>query len=86
MSAFDTLLFCCAICRREIRDYPNRNGRDRHLAPICRLCEGQYNERTGKPKGGSFMDRRKALQINALAECLRGAAYAKQWEGRYGRA
>ena len=83
---FDTLLFHCAICEREIRDYPNRNGRDRHLQPVCRFCESQWNERVGKIHTGAFMDRRKAMQINALAAALHNAAGAKQWEATFGRA
>ena len=83
---FDTILFCCAICQREIKDYPHRNGRDRHLKPICRMCEGSWNERVGKINGGAFMDRRKAMQINALARAIENAAHNRQWETQYGRA
>lgn len=83
---FDTLLFRCAICEREARDYPNRNGRERHLSPVCRVCEWRWTERTRKPLGGAFMDRRKAMQIAALAEALHSAAMQIQWSAQYGRA
>lgn len=76
---FGEILFRCAICDREIRDYPGRNGRDRHLAPVCRVCEHYWTERVGKPAGGSFMDRRKAMQITALAEALHSKAASIQW-------
>lgn len=77
-------LFTCAICRRDVVDYPDRNGRERHLAPLCRFCEGYYGDR--KPMAGAFMDRRLAVQISALASALTGEAHSKQWSARHGRA
>ncbi len=82
--SFDTLLFVCAICEREIRDWTGRNGRDRHVAPVCRLCEDRWAGAV--PKAGAFMDRRKAAQVSALANALNGKAHALDWEARYGRA
>lgn len=81
---FDTLLFNCAICEREIRDYPHRSGRDRHLEPICLRCEREWTERTGKPKDGALMDRRKALQILALSNSLCNAANIIDWNRKHG--
>lgn len=77
-------LFDCAICRREIVDYRTRNGRDRHIAPVCRSCEGYHSD--SAPKAGAFMDRRKATQLSALSNALLGEASCKQWENKYGRA
>jgi hypothetical protein len=76
-------LFDCAICERPVVDYPFRNGRDRHLAPVCRSCEGHYSDRV--PNAGAFMDRRKAAHLSALANALLGAASCREWEMRYGR-
>lgn len=85
MSDFNTLLFVCAICRREIRDYPWRKGRDQHIEPVCRGCEREWTERTGKPDGGTLMDRRKAAHVLALANCLHNKASVKDWEAIYAR-
>lgn len=83
MPMYDTFLFRCAICDRDIRDYPGRNGRDRHLKPICLSCEHRWTERVGKPAGGSFMDRRKAMQIVALVEALHSSAASIKWSSSY---
>lgn len=80
---FDTLLFRCAICQRDIRDCPDRNGRDRHLSPICRGRERVWSERIGKPTAGAMMDRRKAMQVVALSEALRSEAAAIEWRHKY---
>jgi hypothetical protein len=84
MTGFHDFLFLCVICESEVRDYPHRNGRDRHLSPICRYCEGFWTQRVGKPSGGSFMDRRKSMQIFALAEALHSKAAAIQWGAQHG--
>lgn len=76
-------LFDCVICDREIVDYDFRNGRDRHIAPICRMCEGYYTDRG--PDAGAFMDRRMACRLSAIANALQGAAGSMDWERRYGR-
>lgn len=83
---YDTLLFHCAICEREIRDFPNRNGRDRHLEPLCRMCEHTWTEGTGHPNDGAMMDRRKALQVLALSNALHNAVAVIKWSASYGRA
>lgn len=83
---FDTLLFQCAICERDIRDFPDRKGRDRHLEPVCRMCERMWTEGTGKPKDGAMMDRRKALQVLALSNALHNVAAVAQWSASHGRA
>lgn len=83
---FNTFLFCCAICERDIKDYPNRNGRDRHVEPVCRMCEREWTERTGKAQGGTMMDRRKALHVLALANAIHNVASLKEWNAIYARA
>lgn len=70
-------LFTCTICTREVVDYPGRNGRDKHLPPLCRYCESYYSDR--KPAGGNFMDRRIACQISALSNALSGEAHNRRW-------
>lgn len=82
MSVWSEHLFDCIICRRDIRDYAGRNGRDRHLAPVCNNCERKYSDR--RPGAGAFMDRRLVCQISALANALSGEAHAKKWQGKYG--
>lgn len=77
-------LFDCVICERQVVDYPDRNGRDRHIAPICRSCESHYSERA--PESGAFMDRRNAKRLSAIAEALCGTAHRMEWGFRYGRA
>lgn len=86
MSPWGELLFRCAICDREIWDCSGRNGRDRHLSPVCRSCEHHWTERVGKPSGGAFMDRRKAMQVTALAEALHSEAASLRWSSEHGRA
>lgn len=83
-SGFSTLLFVCAICGRDIRDWPDRRGPDAQLAPVCRFCERVYTERVGQPKRGAFMDRRRARQILALASALANQAGLIEWETKYG--
>jgi len=77
--------FVCAICEREIEMRWNTHGPDRVVPPVCRYCESHYGSRT-KLTAGSFMDRRKAKQIGALAEALSGKAHCMQWSQRHGRA
>ena len=77
--------FVCVACEREVdRRWWNPSDRNRSLPPICYGCERRYTEGTGKPRHGSFMDRRNALRIAALAECLLGSAGAKQWIAQHG--
>jgi hypothetical protein len=77
--------FICAVCRREIEmRWNRRNGPDRIVPPICRTCEQSFGSRG--PQAGSFMDRRKSVQISALAEALRTAAAHRKWGGPYGLA
>lgn len=82
---FGDLLFVCSICEREIWDCA-RNGRERHLAPVCRYCEGFWTEHVRKLHVGAFMDRRRAFQICALSEVLHSTASRINWEKQYGRA
>ena len=78
-------LFTCAICERRVIDYADRNGRDRHIAPICNYCEDVYGDR-GRPTSGAFMDRRNAARLSAISNALSCLAHNKQWSARYGRA
>lgn len=75
-------LFDCVICEREICDYDFRNGRERHVAPVCLMCERHYSDRG--PQAGSFMDRRLACQVSALSNMLLSKANCLDWERRYG--
>lgn len=78
------LLFTCVICRRDVRDYRDlRNGRDRHISPICNGCERQAGNR--KVNVGAFMDRRLALRGDAIANALSQEAHHQQWSATYGR-
>lgn len=81
---FGTLLFRCAICEHDVLDCPNRNGRDRHLDPLCLRCERVWAERVGKPSDGAFMDRRKAMHVIALSNALHNTASLKQWNAAHG--
>lgn len=76
-------LFDCVICNREIVDYTFRSGRDRHIEPICRVCERSYSDKG--PNAGAFMDRRMACRLSAIANALQGTAGSMDWERRYGR-
>jgi hypothetical protein len=71
-------LFFCSICNRDVFDFASRNGRDRHIPPVCRSCERHYGERS--PSSGAFMDRRLAVQVSALANALAGIASCMEWE------
>lgn len=73
-------LFICAICQKDVVDYRDRNGRDRHISPLCRYCESERGGR--KPTAGSFMDRRIVMHVGALADALLGTANCMRWEGR----
>ena len=77
------LLFTCAICERDVTDYRWLYALPHNpLAPLCRFCEGHYRDRL--PTAGSFLDRRKAGQIAALANALHGAASIMDWNRRHG--
>ena len=75
--------FCCAICERKVSTRFCSVGRDEELAPVCRWCERDYAEGTGKPTVGSFRDRRNAIRIYVLAEALHTAAMRIQWSTQY---
>jgi hypothetical protein len=79
--------FICVACEREVdRRWWSARDRRRNLPPICSYCESRYTGRASEPKNGTFMDRRNAVRIAALAECLLGTAGCKEWEQRHGRA
>lgn len=77
--------FICAVCERDVdMRWNRRNGPDRIVPPICPYCERHYGSRG--PQAGAFMDRRKAVQISALAEALHTEAAHQKWRGHHGRA
>lgn len=82
MMAWNTLLFRCACCGHDVRDHPDRTGRDRHLAPVCRGCE----RAAPSINAGAFADRRKIAQIHALSTRLDGEARAREWSAKYASA
>lgn len=81
--------FTCAICGKKPSIWPC--DRDPEIAPICKECErvsgydwaGRARYRT-KPTGGSFMDRRNAVRILALADELAQTAKRIKWSPIYG--
>lgn len=77
--SFGEHLFTCAICRRDVQDWPGRRGPSRQIAPVCRYCERTYGDRA--PQAGAFTDRRKAVHISALAAAINAEANAKTWKG-----
>ena len=83
--------FVCAICERTIEAarWVRNFARDGHIAPVCKSCEqpksnSQYgmggSSGGARVRHGSFMDRRIAHQLGALAEELHQDA--KNWEWR----
>ena len=75
--------FTCVICQRQRENRWVRDGRNRHVAPVCWSCEESYRARVTT---GNFMDRRKASQIFALSEALLGKAHLIKWEAEHGQA
>lgn len=84
--------FICIVCGKDVsreRWLPER-GPGREIAPICCVCErvsgfdwaGRARYRT-KPTGGSFMDRRNATRVLALAEELAALAKQTEWSGKH---
>ena len=71
------VLFFCAICGFDVRDYYHGAGHLSPIAPVCRSCEQHYGTKVGSP--GTFRDRRVAAQISALAVALHGEASAQKW-------
>lgn len=80
---FHDPLFECVICERPALQWGGPGGRYQEVAPVCRGCEQRYG--ANPPQGGSFMDRRKSVQISALSEALLGTANIMKWNDRYGR-
>lgn len=76
-------LFDCVICKHEVVDYPNRDGRQRQIAPICRSCESYWGDRG--PTSGAFMDRRQITRLSAIANCLHNTASIMEWERMHAR-
>ena len=76
-------LFTCAVCQRPVECWGFNQGADKQVEPVCRYCEREYGRKTKLPDG-SIMDRRKAVQIKALAEALHTEAAHIKWNVRYG--
>lgn len=72
---WDEFLFRCALCERDIRDYPHRPINRRQIEPICNYCMHVWGR---EPSHGAFMDRRIAARIGAVADKLATEAYCKQ--------
>jgi hypothetical protein len=65
------VLFCCAICEREI--YHNKwqsEGRSRQIGPICLTCEMAYGTTNLSSWRGPKMDARIARRVKAAADFL----------------
>jgi len=86
--------FVCAICQSESHNqWSPRHGPGVEISPICCICErlsgydwaGRPRYRT-KPNGGSFMDRRNATRILALADTIAGTATQIKWSKKHGYA
>ena len=82
--------FICAICQKAVDCRWNPRGSGRQIPPICNICErvsgydwnGRPRYRTNL-KGGTFMDRRNATRILALADELSQAAKRIEWSKQY---
>ena len=80
--------FTCAICGFQPR-ISSWSTRDPEFGPICKVCErvsgydwaSRARYRT-KPSGGSFMDRRNAVRLLALADELAATANRIKWSKR----
>ena len=78
--------FVCAICQRNIDmrwKFGSRRRANETLPPLCGSCEHLYSQGVGKPSGGTFLDRRMAAQVLALATALHDEAARQQWGHRY---
>lgn len=74
--------FVCVICRRlKSMQYEHKLSRTTPIPPICFGCETEYAPMNRQC--GSFMDRRKARQIGALAEALRCEAAYTEWPAHW---
>lgn len=82
---WDTPLFVCAICQRQIKGDRAGWGRDEPISPVCLWCEKDYGSST-MGSGGTMKDRRIARQLRALATALAGEAGYKQWRDTNGEA
>lgn len=82
-------LFRCAACQRDVKIpwYGGWDARAREIAPICQSCENDYtvtsiyprDRRVRPPTGGHFRDRREAMRLYAMADCLHCEALRLQW-------
>ena len=72
--------FVCVVCERAVdMRWSLRPHRHSSIKPICSYCEDQYTQGVGKPKHGSFRDRREVMRGLALAEALRTTAAHMKW-------
>lgn len=73
--------FTCAACERRVSmQFVYKLGAPwSPLPPLCVSCERDYSRGVGKPSGGSYRDRRQAIQLLALSEALRCEAARQSW-------
>lgn len=72
----DDIVFQCVICQDDrIITRWNRDGRFRHLPPICLHCEQMWGGTNLSSWPGPRMDARLARQVKAAADCLQAEAY-----------
>lgn len=82
--------FTCACCNQLIICRWNPRGWGRQIPPVCNDCERVSGfDWTGRPRlrgwpsGGSYMDRRNAVRILALADNLAALANRIEWSQRH---
>lgn len=76
--------FTCVICRHSVdMRWNHLRGPGQIVPPICLSCERSYSHGVGKPKGGTFRDRRNVMRGVALAEALHSEAARQNWKARY---
>ncbi len=83
--------FECIICQEIASNCFNWSPREYHRPPICASCEsvtgyslhGRARHR-GKPKGGTFRDKREAIRIGAMADAIAQEATQKIWREKHG--
>ena len=80
----EDVVFTCVICEQErtIGRW-NRDGRSRHLPPICLNCEMWAGNLSSWP--GNKMDGRIARQIKSIAERISATAWQQIHRSQHGR-
>jgi hypothetical protein len=84
LAAADRGNFSCVICRYSVdMRWNHLRGPGQIVPPICMNCERSYSHGVGKPKVGTFRDRRNVMRGVALAEALHSEAARQTWKARY---